>query len=108
MTVSAAPNYWPFSFNGNTSAHKVTVSVLTEQSSQVLAHLWNRPNLTLCDFWLSPLIKETLAGWKCSCIQDLAKVKIQTQKFKKNANLIWQYTVHIFQLSPFLKRQNNF
>ena len=45
------------------SAHKAkaTGTFLKEQNIQVLAQ---------CDFWLFPLIREKLAGWKFSCSQD--------------------------------------
>ena len=49
---------------------KVTVTFLKEQSIQVLAHSPYSPNLTPCDFWLFPLIKERLAGPKFPRIQD--------------------------------------
>ena len=47
---------------------KVTVTLLKEQKIQVLAHPPNSSDLTPCDFWLLPLIKEKLAGRKCSRI----------------------------------------
>ena len=46
------------------SAHeaKVTVTFLSQQNIQVLAHPPYSPDLAQCDFWLFALIKEKLAG----------------------------------------------
>ena len=55
---------------------KVTVTFLKEQNIQVLAHPPYSPDLASCDIWLIPLIKEKVAGRKCSCIRFRTSQKL--------------------------------
>ena len=55
---------------------KVTVTFLKEQNIRVLAQPPYSPHLAPCDFWLLPLIKEKLAGRKCSRIHFRTSQKL--------------------------------
>ncbi|GFR59176.1 transposase [Elysia marginata] len=59
----------------NAGHHKarVTTQSLRELGIQVLPHPTYSPDLTQCDFWLFPILKDRLAGRKFDRIQDLVK-----------------------------------
>ena len=59
--------------NDNASAHKVapTMNYLHAQRFQLTRHPAYAPNLSLCDFWLFPKIKERLRGKSSQDIYEL-------------------------------------
>ncbi|GFR59309.1 transposase [Elysia marginata] len=59
----------------NAGPHKAraTTQSLRELGFQVLPHPTYSPDLTPCDFWLFPILKDRLVGRKFDRIQDLAK-----------------------------------
>ena len=61
--------------HNDVSAHKakVTVTLLHEQNVRVLLHSPDSPDQAPCDFWLSTVIKDRLAGQLCSRNEDPAK-----------------------------------
>ena len=61
--------------NGSAHKAKVTTTFLNEQGIQVLDHPLYSPDLTPCDFWLFPALKNKFAGHKFDQVQDLAKAR---------------------------------
>ncbi|GFS27386.1 transposase [Elysia marginata] len=59
----------------NAGPHKAraTTQPLRGLGIQFLSHPAYSPDLAQCDFWLSPILKDRLAGRKFDRIQDLAK-----------------------------------
>ena len=107
--VSAASNY----SHDNASAHKsATVQeYLKESGVDVLDHPPYSPDLSPCDFWLFPRLKEMLAGHlfesRCGigsavyqCLQHIPKEDYQAAfpKWVNRVKCVWRQTRHILKV----------